>query len=127
MEKELKLMLIDDDEDDRELFLLALEGMETGCSCVTVNSCSEALKMLHKGEYLPDFIFLDLNMPLMDGKQFLEKIKKEPAYCDIPIAIYSTSSAITDKEQTIGMGANYFVTKPNRIDDIVKILHNILS
>ena len=115
-------MLIDDDEDDRELFLLALEGMETGCSCVTVNSCSEALKMLHKGEYLPDFIFLDLNMPQVTGRECLCEMKASPKLSHIPVVIFSTSSEQKDIEETRESGAVGFITKPSKTIELSKML-----
>lgn len=121
------ILYIDDDADDQEFFEIALQAVNKEILLNFAKNGLEGYNKLIDMNIKPGIIFLDLNMPLMDGKQFLEKIKKEPDYRDIPIAIYSTSSAITDKEQTIGMGANYFVTKPNKIDDIVKILHNILS
>lgn len=121
------ILYIDDDGDDQEFFEIALQTVDKNIQLNFAKNGLDGYNKLTGMETKPGLIFLDLNMPLMDGKQFLEKIKKDPDYCHIPIAIYSTSSATTDKEQTIGMGANYFVTKPNRIDDIVKILQNILS
>jgi CheY-like chemotaxis protein len=122
MERELKLMLIDDDEDDRELFLIALEGMDTSCDCVTVASCREALVMLNKGEFLPDFIFLDLNMPQLNGRECLCEMKKSPTLSLIPVIIFSTSSERHDIEDTRAGGAIGFITKPSKTSELSTIL-----
>lgn len=121
------ILYIDDDADDQEFFEIALQTVNKQILLNFAKNGLDGFNKLTGMETKPGIIFLDLNMPLMDGKQFLEKIKKDPDYRHIPIAIYTTSSALSDKEQTIGMGANYFVTKPSKIDDIVKILNNILS
>lgn len=120
------ILYIDDDADDQEFFEIALKSINKKIRLEFARNGLDALHKLTAPGQRPGMIFLDLNMPLMDGKQFLEKIKQDPGLSGIPVAIYTTSSAITDKEQTMSMGANYFVTKPNKIDDIIKILRGIL-
>ncbi len=71
-----KILLIDDDEDDQEIFLLAMEQVSKDISCLTTNSASSALEKLASKEFTADIIFLDLNMPEMNGQQFLLEIKK---------------------------------------------------
>lgn len=121
------VLYIDDDTDDQEFFQIALQTINPSIGLHFAKNGLEGWEKLSNMGDKPGIIFLDLNMPLMDGKQFLEKIMNEGDYKHIPVAIYSTSSAHTDKEQTIKMGARHFITKPNKIDDIVKILQNVLG
>ena len=71
--------IVDDDEDDREIFAIALQDADKSYKCLTAINGKEALEKLKSDETLiPDFIFLDLNMPFMSGIQFLVEIKKVP-------------------------------------------------
>ena len=119
--------LIDDDIDDQEFFCSALEVVSPGSQCITALNGHEALQMLHAGRVKPDFIFLDLNMPLMSGFQFLEEIKKLPEFTKTPIIILSTSSDLISKEKSLRLGAKNFLTKPHKFSDwediIKKQLH----
>lgn len=120
------ILYIDDDTDDQEFFQIALRSVNGDISLHTAKNGLDAFDKLGNMASKPGLIFLDLNMPLMDGKQFLGKIKNDPQLKHIPIAIYTTSSAITDKEQAMQMGASYFITKPNKINDIARILEKVI-
>src|ERR1700712_889169 len=119
--------LIDDDKDDQEIFMLALEDMNIQVSCFTANDGNEALLKFAQDEtFLPDYIFLDLNMPRINGKQCLIEIKKIDHLKDVPVIIYSTSSAQKDKMETEMLGATAFITKPSSISEFTKILSTYL-
>jgi CheY-like chemotaxis protein len=120
--------IVDDDPDDQELFIEALKGLDESCKCVTAFNGEEALQKLQDEiPSIPDFIFLDLNMPRMNGRQFLIEIKKNKPLRDIPVIIYSTSTEQSDMLDTIRLGAVYFLQKPNRFEDLKKALANIIS
>ena len=120
--------IVDDDPDDQELFIEALQKLDVFCKCVSAFNGQEALqKLVTDMPALPDFIFLDLNMPKMNGKQFLTEIKKIKNIQDIPVIIYSTSTDKKDELDTIQLGAVYFLQKPNRFEDLTMALTNILS
>lgn len=128
MKKSNLYFIVDDDPDDQELFIEALNGLDESCQCITAFNGLEALQKLKTGmPVLPDFIFLDLNMPLMNGRQFLTEIKKIEAIQHIPVIIYSTTSETKDVVDTIEMGAVFFLQKPNRFEDLSKALAGILS
>jgi CheY-like chemotaxis protein len=118
--------IVDDDQDDQELFIEALQALDENCQCVTAFNGQEALQKLKTLPQWPDFIFLDLNMPLMNGKQFLAEIKKLDDARDIPVIIYSTSTETKDVVETIQMGAVFFLQKPNRFEDLSKALSGII-
>jgi len=120
--------IADDDPDDRELFIEALRTIDPDCDCITATDGEDALYKLSNGlEQLPDFIFLDLNMPRVNGRECLAIIKKIGKFDQIPVIIYSTSAEEKDIEQTTKSGAAYFLQKPNRFEDLSKALSNIIS
>ncbi len=111
--------LIDDDEDDQEIFALALKKLDTAIQCVFANDGSEALHKLRQDEtFMPEFIFLDLNMPGMTGKQCLPELKKINRLQHTPIIIFSTSSELKDIQESRQLGAAAFITKPALISDL---------
>ena len=120
------LLLIDDDEDDQDIFLTALANVSSDINCIFINSAHVALQKLINKELQPDIIFLDLNMPIMNGQQFLVEIKKIEVLKDIPVIIFSTSSHLITIQITKDLGAFDFITKPNKFDDLVSILRAVL-
>lgn len=120
--------IVDDDPDDQELFMQALQKVDAACHCMTAFDGEEALEKLLDGMVLlPDFIFLDLNMPRMNGKQFLSEIKENEKLRSIPVIIYSTSYEKKDIDETTELGAAFFLQKPNRFDELSKALINIID
>lgn len=107
-------MLVDDDEDDQEIFLSVIANVAPAVTCSLAANGYEALKSLAEYDILPDLIFLDLNMPLMDGKQFLREVKKDTRFKQIPVIVLTTSSDTATINATKALGAENFVTKPDK-------------
>ena len=120
------ILLIDDDEDDQEIFLTALECTRKPVRCTVLDSARKALSQITNGELEADLIFLDLNMPLMSGQQFLTEIKKDEKLSNIPVVILSTSSNVATVSEVKQLGACHVFTKPGRFEDLVAILDKIL-
>lgn len=121
-------LLIEDDEDDQEIFSLALKTVDNSIRIIAAYDGPEAMKRLRSSETESvDFIFLDLNMPRMSGKQVLAELKKDIALKNIPVVIYTTSSDASDKEETKQLGAEAFITKPPYMKDLTEILRNFFS
>ncbi len=117
-------MIVDDDSDDREFFCEAVNELHLSAECLSAASGREALKTLRNGiQSLPDFIFLDLNMPKMDGRTCLAELKKDEKLKNIPVIIFSTSSYQKDIDETCKLGAAYFFPKPA---DFEKLKNEIL-
>jgi CheY-like chemotaxis protein len=121
------LFLIDDDIDDQEIFKSALAKVEGSFEVLTANNGQEALQLLAMRSVLPDYIFVDLNMPRMGGLQFLKEIKKSDSLKHIPVIIYSTSANPADMERTRELGAVHFITKPARFSELCKVLQALLN
>jgi|KBSMisStaDraftv2_1062788.scaffolds.fasta_scaffold04280_5 CheY-like chemotaxis protein len=109
-----KVLLVDDDEDDRAFFLEALKGLDQNVVCVIAQNGKEALETLLADHPKPDIIFLDLNMPLMNGREFLSVTRNYEQIRRIPIIILTTSSDENVKLETAKLGARGFITKPDR-------------
>ncbi|MBS1624104.1 MAG: response regulator [Bacteroidetes bacterium] len=122
MNSTLRFYLIDDDEDDRELFRIALSGLDYPTHYDSAGSCCDALVALREAQVKPDVIFLDLNMPEMTGKECLQELKRSAELLHIPVVIFSTSKDPKDKEETRTMGAIHFITKPARTSELKVIL-----
>lgn len=121
-------LLIDDDKDDQEIFMLALESMSSWVKGIFANSAKEALNILESaGNLLPDFIFLDLNMPGINGKQCLVELKKIKQVQHIPVYIYSTSSDPRDKIITKELGATGFISKHYSIEELSNELLKVFN
>ena len=120
-------LLIDDDPDDQEFFLEATKEVDEAIECSFASSCEEALETLKNKTDLPDYIFLDLNMPKVDGKKCLIEIKKLFHLQHIPVIIYSTSSLKKDIEETALLGAVYFLTKPSAFRELCSGIEKVLS
>lgn len=122
-----KILLIDDDIDDQEIFLTALNAIPEKITCDVRNNALTALQHLTAQQITPDLIFLDLNMPIMNGQQFLKEIKANDGLKHIPVIIFSTSSYIATVKETMDLGAHKFITKPNRFNELVAIVKSIIQ
>ncbi len=127
MSKPLNVFIIDDDEDDRALFCEVVSDISGSIRCLSALNGQEALNSLQNRPILPDFIFLDLNMPRMNGKQCLAELKKIERLSSIPVIIYSTSKSEEDREKTKELGSVYFLTKPSSMDQLKKELEFVFA
>lgn len=118
---------IDDDDEDQEIFLAAVNQLSQEINCHSITNATEALQKLTSKQLNPDVIFLDLNMPVMNGQQFLIEIKKCDDLKNIPVIIFSTSSHTATIQLMKELGAYDFITKPAGYDQLVNLLKPILA
>jgi CheY-like chemotaxis protein len=121
-----KIFLIDDDEDDQELFKEALQEIDPVASLSCFPNAIQAIEELRTGTH-PDFVFLDLNLPCINGKQFLKIFRENKSWTSIPVIIYTTSKLEEDVIQTKVMGAQHFLTKPKYFNQLKKAVDFIFS
>lgn len=120
--------VVDDDNDDLDFFCEAAARIDQEIICVTSNDSAASLNSFRAFDVpVPDLIFVDLNMPLVDGRAFLAELKKLKIYSQVPVIIYSTSSHAKDKEETRLLGAADFLTKPCSQDELIHELEEIFS
>ena len=119
--------LIDDDLDDQELFLMALKRVDKNINCHMAKNGIDALKRLSEvNGFIPDYIFLDINMPKMNGMECLIEMKKLDHLDQSEILMFSTSSDLKIIEMSKALGANHFFVKPPSMDLLVETLAKVL-
>lgn len=121
------ILFIDDDEEDIDTFREALQESNLPYYCISMNNAENALTFLENSLTEPDFIFIDLHMPVVNGKDFLKILKTNPRYKNIPAIIYSTTKQKTEIEEVYSLGADYFVTKPPTFELMVHVITRILT
>ena len=93
-----------------------------------MNDGIELMEYLAKnGNDLPQLLFLDLNMPRKNGLECLKEIRSNRKLAEIAIAIYSTSLAEKDIEETFIKGANVYIKKPNDFEELKNILATVIN
>ena len=123
-----KCFFIDDDEDDRDFFCTAMQQIDESIECIFAKDGVNAVNQLTENEsFIPDYIFIDMNMPLMDGRQCLETIKKIERLDHVPVYIYSTSGSPKLVEQVMKAGAKDFLIKPSSMPELTKMLKEIVG
>jgi CheY-like chemotaxis protein len=122
-----KIFLADDDEDDQLIFSEAVAAIDPSIQIDIAFNGKDALLKLNQMQSLPDLIFLDINMPLMDGFECLREIKLFAKYLNIPVIIYSTSHALSMVETSERLHADAFLTKPTSQKQLEMKLEKIFS
>jgi CheY-like chemotaxis protein len=127
MKRDITILIVDDDEDDKQLFIESAKEVDNNIKCVTASDGQEALRLLKDelNPLLPDYIFLDLRMPRISGKQCLEEIRKDNRLHQIPVFIYSTSRDVEDSIELKKKGAVHFISKPANPEDVYYILSTV--
>ena len=119
------ILLVDDHPFVREGIRSFLSDLPEFKVVGEASSGAEAVKLAQQTE--PDFILLDLNMPLMDGRQFLRAVNKKAELADIPVIVVSTSSDNVTREETKALGAMAFFTKPDKLSGWMAMVNSILK
>lgn len=121
------ILNVDDDHEDREFFCEALREIDPSITCLRAESGAEALSILQNHTPLPDYIFLDINMPMMDGKECLKELKRMPELKHIPVIMYSTSTDTNEIKECYKLGTEDFLIKPNNYKKLVNDLTSIFA
>jgi CheY-like chemotaxis protein len=122
----MTILLIDDDEEDHEIFREAAAIAIHDVKFLTARDGEEGLSLLQQQSLLPDYIFLDVNMPKMDGKEFLRRIRADLTYSHIPVIVYSTNKHRNDQGEYFKLGASNYITKPSEFNLLVTYLKSVL-
>ncbi len=128
----LTILMADDDRDDCLLVKEAFIEARIINDLRFVHDGKELLEyLLHQGRFKeeeaprPGLILLDLNMPLMDGRQALKKIKGDTELRSIPVVILTTSREDQDILRTYDLGANSYITKPVSFEGLVSVIKEL--
>jgi CheY-like chemotaxis protein len=117
----MTILYIDDDAEDIEIFRDAVKAVNPSIQYFAMNSAGEALAYLHESSTFPDYIFLDINMPGIDGKMCLTQLRSDARYNGIRVVVYSTNSFPKDIEEIQSLGAT-FTKKANSFTELCDII-----
>jgi len=122
------ILLIDDDEEDQEIFIDALKEIDPLLLCSVANDGEEAMNLLTtEALFKPDLIFIDMNMPKLNGKQVLHALKSSSTLRDVPVIMYSTFFGANDIAEIKKLGASYHLIKATKFSELCASLRTLLS
>ena len=127
MSQPVRILLVEDDEDDITFFELALKKQAIATQLTTLTDGDQVMPYLNDALDHPDLLVLDLNLPKLPGRDVLTQIKQSPASQAIPVVILSTSSAQEDSDFCIANGAARFLTKPTSLAILSNMLAEVLD
>ena len=127
MEKQLTIFLVDDDIDDQEVFEYVMKKVSPGAKLEFARDGIHALERINEGSFDPDVIFLDINMPRMDGLRCLEELKKISRLDGVPIYLYSTSDESDIPERHKMHSSSGYIKKHINTDDVEKEFQRIID
>jgi CheY-like chemotaxis protein len=122
MTKSQCCLLVEDDPDDQQMFMEAIEALPTDIACYAVGNGEEALVTLLNKGFVPDYIFTDLNMPKMNGFDFLKALSRFERFRSIPVIVLSTDYSEENKKKAKQLGATDFYSKTR-----IAVLKDILK
>ncbi|MDQ6812638.1 MAG: response regulator [Bacteroidota bacterium] len=122
-----RIFYTDDDVDDRDLFIDAAHQVSESLEVITQGNGDELIRLLNNPPPYPNFIFLDLNMPIKNGFEVLQEIKKSERTKYLPVIIFSTSDDQTAINTTRDLGANLYIPKPSSFSSLKKAIKHSLS
>lgn len=132
MRRDLHILLIDDNPDHIKIFIWALEQSEIKNKVSVIEDGKKALDVLESLDSpecilprKPDIIFLDMNLPPMNGLDLLRRIKSDPALSLIPVIITSSSDRIEDVKKAYAYGANTYISKSKIFDEVAQAVNSI--
>jgi len=122
------ILLIDDDAEDQEIFIDALREVEPLLTCSVADDGEAALALLDNNTVTaPDLVFIDMNMPKLNGKEVLHALKSSGKHNGVPVVMYSTFFSPKDIQQIKALGAAHYMVKATKFDDLCSSLRTILS
>ena len=122
----MKIFYADDDADDREIFCDVIQQINPAIKVVLSKDGQEALEFLKAQTQPPDFIFLDINMPRVNGIECLAELKSDNRLKTVPVIIYSTTADSMEVKKMILLGAEEFISKANSFDKVKESIHKVL-
>jgi CheY-like chemotaxis protein len=126
----IELLIVEDDPGDVLLTREALSGSRVPHNVRVVEDGEAAVAYLRQeGEHAdaprPDLVLLDLNLPRLDGREVLSRIKSDPGLRSIPIVVLTTSASLEDVRRSYDLHANAYVTKPVDLEDYTRIVRQV--
>ncbi|APZ45597.1 response regulator [Polaribacter reichenbachii] len=125
--KSLTILLVDDDKIERLKFKKVCQKVNSNCAVLEAFNGEEAFTLLSDKNNSFDLIITDINMPKMDGFEFLKALKSDSRLKPIPVVIMSTSESKIDLEKGYGMGISGYFSKPLKYADYINKVTSLLQ
>jgi len=119
----MKIMIVDDCQTTRRLLGIYLKSR--GVEPVFAENGIEALEKLATNQV--NFVFTDLNMPYMDGIEFLRNLRADPGLATLPVVMVTTEADTEEKERAFAAGANAYMVKPVTAEMVINSIKRILK
>ena len=115
-------LLVEDDPEDQEIFIDAVHSISATIGCYAVSNGEEALSALINEDLMPDYIFTDINMPRLDGLEFMKALRMIEKFRSVPVIVFSseTSDVMIQKVKALGARAIYSKARPSVLADILR-------
>ena len=123
----IRIFYADDDSEDCEIFADAIKAVVEQSEITCLSNGVELFQKLKNAIPLPQYLFIDLNMPVHSGVDCLKEIKDIPLYKNIMIVIVSTSASPEDVQSAFANGASYFISKPSSIAEYEILLSKVFN
>ncbi len=124
----VKIFIIDDNEDFVLLFCQAVAKTHPECQCLSAENGYNALRQLKfMLPTVPDFIFVDVKMPIMDGHEIVQELNKSGMYKSVPIIMYSAAANPDDEQRAREEGVSGFYSKPSSSEKINTLIQDVLN
>lgn len=119
----LELLLVEDEPADASLLRAALRDAGSAVQMHHAVDAEHALQRLQRpGAALPDVLLLDINLPRVNGRELLARLKADPQLAPLPVVVVSTSDAETDVQAAYALGAAGYLVKPVDMDVLIKAM-----
>ena len=118
-----KILTVDDSRTMREMLRHTLSG--AGFEVVTAEDGADGIEKLRESQ--PDVVITDINMPVMDGFEFIENVRRSEEYNRVPILVLTTESAPEKKQRAQSAGATGWIVKPFNPDQLVATIQKVLG
>ena len=127
MSKVLNILLIEDDAIEIMKFNRVMKSLNMNHKVVEANNGEDAIRILKNDGDIPDIIILDLNMPKLDGKEFLQILKTDEILKYIPSIVLTTSGNLKDVKECYSIGIAGYILKPLKYEDYKERINSLLN
>lgn len=127
MAKPLSILLVEDDFFEILRFNNTVSVLNINCHIKEAYNGAEALKILESSNELPHLILLDINMPVLNGKELLKILKSNILYKNIPTVMFTTSQKTNDLKECYNLGINGYMLKPSNYDEYLSKISSTLN
>jgi CheY-like chemotaxis protein len=123
------ILYVEDDDAAALLVQIALEEFDASVQCYRVSDVDHALEFLSTADGVlpPSLILLDLNLPRKSGFEVLATVRQSKSFDDIPVVVFTSSAALTDKNKSLALGAKAYIRKPSTFDEYLSALRDVIK